>query len=281
MKKFVSALLLLCLALSLCSCGDKKEEKGTDMEEIKKAGVIRVGMECDYAPFNWMTDTPTATSAPIEGGNYADGYDLYFSAMVAEALGVDIQVVKLEWSGLSLALESGTIDVIIAGMSATEERKQTIDFTMPYYYGQKVVLVQKGGKYEGARSLDDFSGASITGQLNSLHYDLIDQIPDVDKQLPFENLPTMIVALQSGATDGFITDIDVAKSICLTNPDITFVSFPDGEGFEVDETRLNDCIGCRKGSDLVAFINDILKDIPRSRLTELMDKAIAEQPAGE
>ena len=92
MKRIISIILLLSLALCLVSCGKKQEEE-SDMAAVKKAGVVRVGMECDYAPFNWMVTNPTDTSEKIQSGGYADGYDVYFSRMVAEALGVKVEVV--------------------------------------------------------------------------------------------------------------------------------------------------------------------------------------------
>ncbi|MFL3952443.1 transporter substrate-binding domain-containing protein, partial [Pseudomonas aeruginosa] len=79
------------------------------------------------------------------------------------------------------ALQSGKIDAIIAGMSPTAERRKEIDFTDPYYESQLVVVVQKDSKYAKAKSLADLSGAKITAQLNTFHYTVIDQIPDVQK----------------------------------------------------------------------------------------------------
>ncbi len=80
------------------------------------------------------------------------------------------------------ALQSGKIDAIIAGMSPTAERKKEIAFTNPYYESQFVVIVKKDGKYANAKSLKDLADAKITAQLNTFHYGLIDQIPNVNKQ---------------------------------------------------------------------------------------------------
>ena len=98
MKKLIALLLILMLAFSLAACGKKQEEEETpktDMETIKASGKLRVGMECDYAPFNWMVTNPTDTSEKIQSGGYADGYDVYFSRMIADELGIDVEVVKL------------------------------------------------------------------------------------------------------------------------------------------------------------------------------------------
>ena len=280
MKKLIALLLILMLAFSLAACGKKQEEETlmTDMETIKASGKLRVGMECDYAPFNWMVTNPTDTSEKIQSGGYADGYDVYFSRMIADELGIDVEVVKLEWNGLTLALEAGTIDLIIAGMSPTEERKQTVDFTDAYYRGKKVIVVRKDSKYLGAKSLEDLDGITLSAQLNSLHYDLIDQVPGAVKGMPYENSPAKILAVQSGVLDGFVEDIDVAKAVCETNDDLTYITFEEGKGFSVDETKLTNAIGCRKGSDMVAFINGILAKVSVEEREALMDKARRSQP---
>ena len=278
MKKFFAYLLLLAMVFSLAACGGKTEETDSDMAAIKASGVLRIGMECDYAPFNWMVTEPTETSEKIQGGGYADGYDVYFSRMIAEELGVEVEIVKLEWSGLTLALESGTIDLIIAGMSPTEERKQTVDFTNAYYTGKKVIVVRNDSKYLNAKSLEDFSGATLSAQLNSLHYDLIDQVPGAIKGMPYENSPAKILAVQTGVLDGFIEDIDVAKAVVESNPDLTYVVFDEGKGFVVEESKITNAIGCRKGSDMVEFINGILDTVSTEERDALMEKARKSQP---
>ena len=104
------------------------------------------------------------------------------------------------------SLLSGNIDVIIAGMSPTAERMATIDFTDPYYESELVIVVRKDGAYAEATSLADFAGAKITGQLNTFHYTVIDQIPDVQKQTAMDTFPTMIVALNAGTIDGYVSE---------------------------------------------------------------------------
>ena len=98
MKKLIGLFLLAAMMLSLVSCGGNSGSgaKVADIDKIKKEGVIRIGMECDYAPFNWMVTNPTETSEKIQSGGYADGYDVYFSRLVADALGVEVEVVKLQ-----------------------------------------------------------------------------------------------------------------------------------------------------------------------------------------
>ena len=110
------------------------------------------------------------------------------------------------------ALTSGKIDAIIAGMSPTAERKETIDFSDNYYKSDLVMVVKKGGKYENATSIQDFKGAKVTAQLNTFHYSVIDQIKGVEKQPAMDNFPAMRVALESGVIDGYVSERPEAVS---------------------------------------------------------------------
>ncbi len=85
------------------------------------ADTLRVGMECNYAPYNWTQAEPGEHTVPLSAGGYADGYDVQVARYLAEKLGMELEIVKTEWDGLIPALTSGAgkIDAIIAGMSPT------------------------------------------------------------------------------------------------------------------------------------------------------------------
>ncbi len=242
------------------------------------AATLRVGMECDYAPFNWTQAEASDTSVPIASGGYADGYDVRIAKMIADGLGMDLEVVKTAWDGLPMAVQSGDIDAIIAGMSPTAERKQTLDFSDPYYESDLVIVVRKDSAYASATQLSDFTGAKITGQLNTFHYTVIDQIPGVDKQTAMETFPAMIVALNAKGIDGYISERPGAMAAVGANPDLTFVTFADGKGFQASPEDIAVAVGLKKGSDLTAKINEILAGITKEQRTELMDTCIKAQP---
>ena len=174
MKRRVLSLVMVmifCAAL-IAGCGASKDDK-----------ILRVGMECGYAPFNWTQNDASKGGVKIEGSSeYAGGYDVEIAKKIAEGLGKELVIVKTEWLGLVPALTSGKIDLIIAGMSPTEERLEQIDFSDIYYESDLVMVVKKGGPYENATSIKDFRGAKITAQLNTFHYTVIDQIEGVDIQ---------------------------------------------------------------------------------------------------
>lgn len=128
MRKML-AMILAAAMLLCCACASAE-------------GTFRVGMECNYAPYNWTQAEASDYTVAIEGGGgYADGYDVQIARKIAEGLGKELVIVKTEWDGLPMGVMTGAFDAIIAGMSPTEERKATIDFTDAYYNVQPVVVV--------------------------------------------------------------------------------------------------------------------------------------------
>lgn len=245
------------------------------------AETLKVGMECNYAPFNWTQTDASEDAVALPVGGYADGYDVQIAKIIAGELGMDLEIVKTEWDGLPLALTSGKIDAIIAGMSPTVERKMVIDFTEPYYASDLVVVVQKDGAFAAAKSLAELSGAKITGQLNTFHYSVIDQIPGVQKLTALETFPAMTVALSSGRIDGYVSERPGAVSAVAANPNLSFTVFDEGKGFVVDPENITVAVGVQKGSPLLEQINAILAGIDEATRIQIMDAAVLRQPLNQ
>ena len=282
MKRIVSLLLatvMVVLSLALTSCGGVNPEK--DLENILAKGKLVVGMECAYAPYNWAEANANDYTNKVENGTYADGFDVQIAKKIADALGVDLVIRAIEWDGLIPALESGEIDMIIAGMSPTEKRKLSIDFSDTYFDSNLVMVVKKGSEYENATNIQDFSGATVTGQLNTFHYDVIDQIQGVEKSTALDTFAALIQSLENGAIDAYVCEKPGAISAVAANDTFAFVEFAEGNGFTCDPAESSISIGMRKGTSLLARVNEILSGISKSEREALMDAAIARQPASE
>ena len=274
---FTALLLVLVVALAGCGSGDSEKSESSGDKEKEK---FTVGMEAGYAPFNWTQKDDANGAVKIEGNaEYAGGYDVQIAKKIADSLDRELVIVKTEWDGLIPALISGKIDAVIAGMSPTEERKETIDFSDNYYESDLVMLVKKGGAYENAKTLEDFSGAKITAQLNTFHYSVIDQIPSVNKQLAMDNFSAMRVALESGVIDGYVTERPEALSAEMANENFKMVEFTDG--FVTSEEDTTIAVGLQKGSQLKEQINEVLSGISKEERLEIMDTAIKNQPAAQ
>lgn len=261
----ISAFLIISFAFLTSCSGDLTD---------KNEKILKVGMECSYAPFNWIQPTSKNDAVKISGGWYACGYDVYMANEIANRLGEKVKVVKIDWDGLLPALTSGKIDAIVAGMSATPERRQAIDFTDNYYNSNVVVVVRKNGKYSQAASISDFSGAKITGQLSTVHYGFIDQMPGVIKDVPLEDFSSMVAAVTAGKIDGYISEKPAALVAVHTNPHLKCIEFQPGQGFNFSQEETAIAIGVKKGSELRQRINSVLSDINEQTKSELMNKAI-------
>lgn len=286
MRKNLSVLISVSLlvVMVLTGCGTSSNVKSNKVNDSKVIAnedkTFKVGLEAGYPPFNWTQMDDSNGAVKIDGTKeFAGGYDVEIAKRIAEGLGKELVIVKTEWDGLVPALTSGKIDAIIAGMSPTAERKETIDFTDNYYKSNLVMVVKKGGKYEEATLIQDFNGAKITAQLNTFHYSVIDQIEDVDKQPAMDNFPAMRVALESGMIDGYISERPEGVSAEAANKNFKMIEFKDGFNTSDDDTAI--AVGVAKGSDLTEKINKILKDISEEEQTTIMDAAIRNQPAAE
>lgn len=275
MKKKLSLLISLSLVamLLLTGCGSGNSNK-------KDENVFRVGLEAGYPPFNWTQMDDSNGGVKIDGSaEYAGGYDVEIAKKIAEGLGKELVIVKTEWDGLVPALTSGKIDAIIAGMSPTAERKQTIDFSNNYYKSQLVMVVKNGGQYTNAKTLADFSGAKVTGQLNTFHYSVIEQIQGVKKLEAMDNFPAMRVALESGVIDAYVSEKPEAVSAQTANSNFKMIELEDGFVTNPEDTET--AVGIKKGSELTAKINEILSGISQEEQTEIMSNAIKNQPAAQ
>jgi putative lysine transport system substrate-binding protein len=278
MMKKLSILIAMSLAaiILLSGCGKSSSTEKTSKED----DTFKVGLEAGYAPFNWTQNGDSDGAVKIDGNaEYAGGYDVEIAKQIANGLGKKLVIVKTEWDGLVPSLTSGKIDGIIAGMSPTAERKKTIDFSDNYYKSDLVIVVKKGGKYEDAKSIQDFSGAKISAQLNTFHYSVIDQIKGVKKQPAMDNFPAMRVALESGVIDGYVSERPEGVSASSANDHFAMVELTEGFKTSDDDTAI--AVGVAKGSKLTEKINKILAGISEEERQKIMDTAIKNQPAAK
>lgn len=245
------------------------------------SGKLVVGMECNYPPFNWTQPSATDTSVALgDGVSYADGYDIMMSKTIADALGLELEIKKIAWEGLEPALNSGEIDAIIAGMTATEERRQNADFTEPYYASDMVIIVRgDDAELTNITNIQQLSGKRVQGQINTNYDIIIDQIEGVDHATPLASYPLMVMALQSGDVDALTAELPVATGVVAANPDLKIVKFTEGNGFDIDTTV---SVAVKKGNtELLDSINGVLATIDGDTRLQWMTDAVNRQPAVE
>ncbi|MFQ7158702.1 MAG: transporter substrate-binding domain-containing protein [Ruthenibacterium sp.] len=244
--------------------------------------MLTVAMECAYAPYNWTQNDDSNGAVPISGSSdYANGYDVMMAKKMAEALGMELEIVRSDWDSLVPAVISGTVDCVIAGQSITSERMESVDFTTPYYYASVVTLVKADGPYADAASVADLAGATCTSQLNTIWYDnCLPQIENANILPAQETAPAMLVALDTGACDVVVTDMPTAMAACVAYPSFKLLDFTGTEDdYEVSEEDVNIGISVRKGNtQLLDALNEALAGLTQDDFTAMMDEAISIQP---
>ena len=275
-------LLLAGLLSVLVSCG------GTPADTRPQ---LVVGLECNYAPFNWTQPHKTSRSYVISGTkSYADGYDVQIAKKIADELDMKLVIKKTDWDALIPSVQTGLIDLIIAGMSPTESRKIDIDFTNPYYTSEHVLLVKANGAFASITSVSQLEGAKIAGQIGTLYDDIAHAIPGVVVGGDKPTVPEIVTELTTGIIDGTVLEYPVAQGLVAANPSLKIIQFAEGEGFTqlidsdtnearaIEDTDRDVSIGLAKGRDeLKTQINEVLANISQDRRNELMGQAVASQ----
>lgn len=248
-------------------------------------------MECAYAPFNWTqvsAEVPNGDTA-VEiygGGGYAYGYDVMVAKLLAEELGMDLEIHKVEWDSIGLSMDSGEYDCIIAGMGRTAERMMSYSFTEPYYYRSNCIVVKKGSAIENITGLSDLAGKNViaTTQLATGWVPLLDQIPDVTLGANYETKAEVFMALSNETANVAVIDLPTAESALLTNTDLKIITLAEGDTFVGDEEMTNVCIATRKDDTALRDkIQNAMNTIglEKDKMNSMMEEAISVQPAAK
>ena len=311
MKKLMSMLLVLSMGLTLTACGGSSEPaadtetpaeaqeaeeetaeetaaEGSDVVSGVDDGVLTVGMECAYAPYNWTQMDDSNGAVPISNvpGSYANGYDVMIAKKICEENGWELEVVSSAWDSLVPAVQSGTIDACIAGQSMTADRMAEVDMAGPYYYATIVCVTTKDSPYASAASIADLAGGKCTAQSGTIWYDsCLPQIENAELLSPAETAPAMIMSLETGTVDFICTDMPTAMGAQSKNEDLVILNFSGTDGdfqFASEEERaenVNIGISVKKGStELLDSINKVLETMTEDDFNALMDEAISVQP---
>lgn len=287
MKRTMCLMLTVMMLLTLVACGNSTPMPTGDNIPGTDDNILTVGMECAYAPYNWTQMDDSGGAVPIVNnpGTYANGYDVQIAKLIAEANGWGIEVVALEWGGLTPALEAGTIDVAIAGQSMTAERMAEVDMAGPYYYATIVCVARAGTVQASATCIAELSG-TCTSQSGTIWYDsCLPQITNAQIQAPAADAPAMIMALESNMVDFICTDLPTANGAVAKNPDLVVLNFSGTAGdfqFASDAERaenVNIGVSVKKGNtQLQQIINDFLATMTVEQFNDLMQQAIDQQP---
>jgi len=210
MKKFLSLLLVLVLALSFAACtsqapADVDEPvaaEGSDLEYVMNNGKMVIGYTV-YEPMNYTDDN----------GEFV-GFDTEFAKAVCEKLGVEPEFVEINWDTKEVELEAKKIDCIWNGFTITEEREENLDFSIPYILNKQVVVIRKADveKYKDTASL---AAANLVAETSSAGESAIKDDENLSKAnyTAVAKQTDALLEVKSKAADAAVLDYTLANSM--------------------------------------------------------------------
>ena len=278
MKKIIAMILAIVMMMSLAACSGGAT---TGVED----GVLTVGMECAYAPYNWTQTDDSNGAVPISNvpGAYANGYDVMMAKKICEANGWQLEIRKLDWDSLVPAVQTGEIDCAIAGQSMTAERDELVDFAGPYIYASIVCLVQKDSALATATGISQLTG-TCTSQRGTIWYETcLPQVKGATIQSAADDAGAMLMAVSSGTCDFVCTDMPTAQGAVISYPNLTILDFSNtSDNFQVSDEEINIGISVRDGNKtLLDAMNAVLNPMSADDFNALMAQAVSIQPIEE
>ena len=248
-----------------------------------------IGMECAYQPFNWTQSTSNEFTLPIDGTNeFADGYDIAVAKYLSKDLNRPVVIKRTNWEDLIPSLNSGSINMILAGMSSTAERRENIDFTDPYLESDLAFLIRTenlpaGNSKSNPASYQDllnlFNGKSLVCQSGVVGDDIIEDYfasaegVTINHSAAQSTYPLAAIDVQRGISFAMPAELPVIEAMAnleglsVLYCDYSFLSEGDLEGLKVN-------IGIKKGND--ALRNDLnasLKRLSQEQRSQMMGAA--------
>lgn len=218
----------------------------------KTADVVKMGTNAAFPPFEYVQGTEVV------------GFDVTMSNLIANDYGKALKVVDMDFDGLIAALQSGAIDFVAAGMTATEERRKNVDFSEPYYSSKQVIIVKASdGK---VKTVSDLKGLTVGAQAGTTGEAYVGDEIEGAKLKSFKNGIDAALALKNGAIDAIVLDELPSKEIVKRNSDLKIV----------DDEFLTDvyAIAVKKGNkELLDSINKTIARIKENGTYEKMFNA--------
>ncbi len=277
MKKFLAVLMsaaMLLGVLSLAACGDTTTDTTTDDSQETSttaefttvtAGKLTMSTNAQFPPYEMVADD----------GSF-EGIDVEIAAAIAEKLGLELQVDDMDFDSALLAAQNGKSDMVMAGVTITDERMAVMDFSDTYANGVQVVIVKEDSDIA---SIDDLEGKMIGTQQGTTGYLYCSDTPEnggygEENVTAYADGATAVQALINGQVDCVVIDNAPAQEFVKANPGLKIL--------DTEFTNENYAIGVAKGNTaLLDAINGALKElIADGTVQQIIDKYIPASNAG-
>ena len=253
MKKKVGALLtVLLMLLNLLPAKAQGAEKDEIYERIQQSGELVVGLSADYAPYEFHAD--------VDGKDKIVGFDVSIAEKIAKDMGVKLKIEELGFDALLGALKTGKIDLVISGMSITEERLKEVDFSDPYFVVQQKVLVRKDDKNK-FKTTADFDGLAVGAQKQTTQEDLVKNEMTGAEPTSLQKVPDLINNLLNKKVEAVVLEQPVAEAYVQQSDNVALapVKFEQGEKVTAIAMSKNTPELKKHVNESIKTINDLLK----------------------
>lgn len=238
MKKVLSVIMLVVLVAAVfAGCGSKsKQDAGLNsLERVKKAGVLTIGLDDSFPPMEFRDDK-----------NNLIGFDIDVAKEIGKKLGVKVQHIPTEWSGIIEALKTSKFDMIMATLSITDERKKQILFSDPYIMEGQIIAVKKGNT--SIKTADDLKGKIVACQLGTTGQEAAKKVQGIKELKPYDKITEAFYDLKIGRVDAIVVDELVGRYYISKNAadyevlPQKLTDEPVGIGFKKQDTELKDAV---------------------------------------
>ncbi len=243
--------LLIAFLGFLTGCGvgenpaESSKEVASDPVVLVESGKLIVGTSADYPPYEFRL--------PNDDEGRIVGLDMDIAQDIADALNVRLEVRDILFSQLFTHLESGDVDMIIAGLTPTEARRKVADFSEIYYQAFQAVLIRRADG-EKIKSIGDLRGKKVGVQQNSIQQDMARTLIVGAEFVPGETIHGMVETLEKGEVDALVLEKPVAEAFQARSD--KFMSIEEG----VDANMIGSAIAVHKGNGpLLEEINRIIR----------------------
>jgi len=226
MKKYgLRMLTLVCSVCVLLSCTAAKKQNRYDA--IKSEKKLVLGTCADYPPYEFHIKK--------DGKDTITGFDVEIARAIADDLGAELVIRDMDFDGLLAALVSGSVDIVLAGMTPTDERRQNVDFSDIYYTAEQGIIIRKADSELYAASPLKLADKMIGAQRGSIQVGIakteIKGVAEADREKPHNQikelpkLPDLIMELKSGKVDAIIVELPVAQNYVAVHNDLMLASY--------------------------------------------------------
>ncbi len=258
MKKRTAAVTMAAVMAASTSMLACAEETPT-LDAIKEAGKLVVGTSADYPPYEFHTE--------IDGEDTIVGFDIAIAQYIADSLEVEMEVVDMPFDSLLIGLGQGDFDLVMAGMTPTEERQKSADFSDIFWANDQLLIV-RAEDADTLNSIDAIQGHQVGAQTGSIPYDLAVETVGAENVIGLVKTQDLIMELKSGKIDGIFSNTLSGSPYVAANDDLALsdIGLPNNDG------GFAAAIG--KGhEDFVAYVNE--------QLDEMAEKGLIEQYVNE